>query len=157
MADHIGSALLFVRLFFALAFFFAFLLDLFLIVAASRLVHLLGEFSREETEVDAMLHEVLSPRNSLLQGHHIRLVHEEQVALLLVDLLDVLVQIVTPEHERVACIDNLHDQVGSFDDTPQLPPHLQVALEGSHEQVVDFLELSQISPPVKESFLLAGV
>jgi hypothetical protein len=47
-------------------------------------------------------------------------------------------------------IHNLHDQIGALDDSPQLPPDLEIALEGCHEQVVVLLQLGEAPPPLQQ-------
>lgn len=52
-------------------------------------------------------------------------------------LIHVVLEVGAPEDERVASVYNLHHQLRSFDSPPQLPPNAQVALERSHEQVLE--------------------
>jgi hypothetical protein len=85
----------------------------------------------------------------LLLGQQIRLVDQQQALpdtpLLLVphtdpDFGNVLLQILASESDRITTIDDLNDQVGSLNDSPQLTPDLQVSLEGGQQQTVLFCD-----------------
>ena len=65
-----------------------------------------------------------------MPGEQVCLVHEYNVDFSLGDLLDVRVQVGAVEEQRVPRVDNLHDDVADVDDVPELPPEVEVLLEG---------------------------
>lgn len=82
----------------------------------------------------------------LFPCQQVRLVDEQQILplrrrlpllprpLQLVQLQHVLLQVGRAERERVPCVDDLDDQVGPLERSPQLAPDFEVALEGCEEK-----------------------
>lgn len=77
--------------------------------------------------------------------------------LLRVDILDVLLEILGPEEKRIPGVDNLNNHVGALDDSPQLPPHLEISLKGSHQEILGLLHLGQSPAPLQEALALCPV
>ena len=50
-------------------------------------------------------------------------------------------------------VDYLDDNLTTLDNSPQLPPELQVLLVRSHHSPSFLLEQSQLSPPVQETLI----
>ncbi|KAH3685174.1 hypothetical protein WICPIJ_003835 [Wickerhamomyces pijperi] len=79
---------------------------------------LVGFVGGEESEIDASRFEVVGPGSSLLWRQQIGLVHKKQVSLSGINLGDVVGQIRGSEQQRVSSIDDLNNQVGSFNNSP---------------------------------------
>ena len=118
---------------------------------------LLGQLRREELVRDARPLEVACPRFPLVVGHHIGLVDEEEVLLLRVDILDVLFEILGPEKKGIPGVDNLNNNIGPLDDSPQLPPHLEISFKRSHQQILRLLHLGEPPAPLQEALALCLV
>jgi hypothetical protein len=57
-------------------------------------------------------------------------------AALSVKAVDVLLEVTTAETLGVACVHNLNDEMRPLEDSPELTPNLEVALEGGEKKVV---------------------
>jgi hypothetical protein len=80
----------------------------------------------------------------LLHSQQIRLIDQQQAPSLplaryrcfgsvIADLLDVRLEIDTPESEGITSVYDLDDQVGSLEHTPELSPKLNISLKWCHE------------------------
>ena len=66
-------------------------------------------------------------------------------------------QVRAAEEQRVARVDDLHDELRALEHAPQLPPHLQVLLEGREERALLLLDLGHLRPPRHEGGALVPV
>ena len=74
-------------------------------------------------------------------GQQISLVNEQKVLLLLGDFFHILLQVCAAEERRVSGIHNLHNNFAPLNDSPQLPPHLQIPLKGREDEpLIVFLQ-----------------
>ncbi|KAJ6264051.1 hypothetical protein Dda_0191 [Drechslerella dactyloides] len=108
------------------------------VVVVGGFVALFGERGGEEFIFDALLFEI-------------------EIALATIDLLDVVLEVFTAEAEGIAGVDNLDDEVGALDDTPELAPDLEVALEGGEQEIVVLGEFGEGAAPVEEGVLLGAL
>ena len=93
-------------------------------------------------------------------------------------LAHILLQVLTAIHQRIARIDNLHNEVTPLEHAPQLAPHLQIFLEGrqhcsttsadttvclvpaaaaTSSITVSLFDNRESAPPLEEGRLLAGI
>lgn len=81
------------------------------------------------------------------------------------DIRHIGFEIFTAESQRIACVDNLDEKMGAFENTPQLAPHFEIAFEWCKQEPCCFLYsmhmsvrmmvvrenlLRQASPPEEE-------
>ena len=75
---------------------------------------------RKEDEADVFPFKVRCPSTTLVLSEEISLVDEKDVTFSRVNFLDVFFNINTTEQKRVSSIDNLHHQMRTFQDAPEL-------------------------------------
>ena len=105
---------------------------------------------------DALLCEVLVPVLDQLGAQVISLVDQKDELLIsLTYLIDILFQISRVEEVRVSRIDDLHEHIRLLDDTPKLPPDVDILLKWRDSQsYIVLLHGSDVTAPLKERHVL---
>eukprot|EP00754_Rhynchopus_humris_P036502 Rhum_TRINITY_DN18625_c0_g1::Rhum_TRINITY_DN18625_c0_g1_i1::g.167950::m.167950 len=119
------------------------------------LLLLLRRNRREEQRRDALVLEVLAPRQALLLRQQLGLVQEQDKLLLRGQ--DAVLRRLRAEGERVARVEDVHDHVAAFHHTPQLAPHLEVLLVRRHHHSLLLLDHRKAPAPRQEGVALVFV
>ena len=110
-----------------------------------------------EDELDVELLKVRRPAAPLCEGEQVGLVDEQHAPLARVELVRVPLQVRAAEEQRVARVDDLHDELRALEHAPQLPPHLQVLLERREQRTLLLLDLGHLRAPRHEGGALVPV
>mmetsp|Transcript_15235 Transcript_15235/g.29555 ORF Transcript_15235/g.29555 Transcript_15235/m.29555 type:complete len:386 (+) Transcript_15235:836-1993(+) len=110
---------------------------------------------REKDEGNLTLVKVCAPGVAHVIREIVSLVNEQQGPFVGAELTREVLHILTTEEERVASIYDLHDEVATLHNTPELTPIVKVLLKRSHMQlVIGGLHGGDLATPRKESLTL---
>ena len=111
---------------------------------------------REKDVLDALLREVLVPVLDELRAQVVGLVDKkDELLIALAHLIDILFQVGRVEKVRIPRIYDLHKHIRLFDDTPKLPPNVDILFKWRNGQsYIVLLHSCDVTAPLKERHVL---